>query len=166
MEKRIVIAGGCFWGVQEYYKRLKGVIKTTVGYVNGNITNPTYEDLKMMRATHAEACEIYYEDSIISLEKILTHMFRFIDSFSVNRQGGDIGLQYRTGIYYKTEEDLAIIKSFLNKMEQKYQRPLAVEVEVEKGYYLAEAYHQDYLTKNPHGYCHVNLNLIADDEKK
>lgn len=166
MEKRIVIAGGCFWGVQEYYKRLKGVIKTTVGYVNGNIKNPTYEDLKMMKATHAEACEIYYDDSVISLEKILMHMFRFIDPFSINRQGGDVGLQYRTGIYYQEREDLDIIKQFISKMEEKYQRKVAVEVEKEVGYYLAESYHQDYLSKNPYGYCHVNLGLIKDEELK
>lgn len=166
MEKRIVIAGGCFWGVEAYYKRLKGVNKTSVGYVNGNIKNPTYEDLKKHIATHAEACEIFYDPNIISLDTLLTHMFRFIDPFSLNKQGGDIGIQYRTGIYYQDEEDLQVIKDFMKKMEAKFNRKLAVEVEKEAGYYFAEDYHQDYLTKNPHGYCHVNLDLIAPDEKK
>lgn len=166
MEKRIVIAGGCFWGVQEYYKRLKGVYKTTVGYVNGNINNPSYEDLLNMRATHAEACEIYYNPDEISLEKILIHMFRFIDPFSINRQGGDVGKQYRTGIYYQEEADLLVINAFLTQVEKKYNRKVAVEVEKEEGYYIAESYHQDYLTKNPHGYCHVNMSLINEDELK
>ena len=166
MEKRIVIAGGCFWGVEEYYKRLKGINKTTVGYVNGNIKNPTYEDLKNMRATHAEACEIYYNPEVISLEKILIHMFRFIDPFSVNRQGGDIGIQYRTGIYYQDEKDLAVVNKFLQQVEAKYNRKVAVEVELEREYYIAEDYHQDYLTKNPNGYCHVNMDLINADELK
>ncbi len=164
--QRIVLAGGCFWGVQEYFKRLKGVATTTVGYVNGNIKNPTYEDLKKMKATHAEACEIYYDKEQISLSTLLNHMFRFIDPLSVNKQGGDKGIQYRTGIYYQDQNDKEEIDEFIKKQEEKYNQKLAVEVQVEDGYYLAEEYHQDYLAKNPHGYCHVNMNLISEDEKK
>jgi len=164
--KRIVIAGGCFWGVEAYFKRLKGVIDTNVGYVNGNIENPKYEDLKAKRATHAEAVEIYYDERIISLEKILEHMFRFIDPTSLNKQGIDEGIQYRTGVYYKDISDYQIIKKFIDIQNQKYNGKVVVEVEEEKGFYLAEDYHQDYLDKNPNGYCHVNLNLIKDEEKK
>jgi peptide-methionine (S)-S-oxide reductase len=164
--KRIVLAGGCFWGVQEYYKRLKGVLKTTVGYVNGNIKNPTYEDLKKMKATHAEACEIIFNPKEISLEKILLHMFRFIDPTSLNKQGHDVGIQYRTGVYYKTLEDKKIITDFIEKMQLKYDKKIVIQVEEEREYYLAEEYHQDYLTKDPNGYCHVNMGLILEDEKK
>lgn len=166
MEKRILLGGGCFWGVEEYFKRLKGVKTTSVGYANGNFANPKYEDLKNHVATHVEACEIIYDDEVISLEKILEHMFRFIDPFSVNKQGGDIGIQYRTGVYYKDEKDKKIILDFMAKKEKEYNKKIAVEVEEEREYYLAEDYHQDYLTKNPYGYCHVNLNLIREDEKK
>ena len=166
MEKRILLGSGCFWGVEEYFKRLNGVINTSVGYANGNFKNPTYEDLKKHIATHAEACEIIYDDEVISLEKLLEHMFRFIDPFAVNKQGGDVGIQYRTGVYYKTLEDKEVILSFMHKKEKYYNRKLAVEVEEEREYYLAEEYHQDYLTKNPYGYCHVNMNLIKEDEKK
>ncbi len=163
---RIVIAGGCFWGVEAYYKKLKGVHKTSAGYVNGNIEAPTYEDLLAGRATHAEAVEIYYDSKVISLTKILEHMFRFIDPTSLNRQGGDIGIQYRTGIYYQTEEDRDLIDDFIKKMNQNYNNKIVVEVKKETGYYLAEDYHQDYLDKNPFGYCHVDLNLIKREEKK
>src|SRR5690606_28544944 len=111
--------GGCFWGVEAYYKRLKGVINTNVGYTNGNIENPTYQDLLSGRATHAEAIEIYYDEKIISLENILEHMFRFIDPTSLNKQGGDVGIQYRTGIYYRELEDKVIIDEFIKKMNDK-----------------------------------------------
>lgn len=164
--KRIVLAGGCFWGVEKYYQILKGVITTTVGYTNGNIETPRYEDLINHRATHSEACEIYYDPKIISLQEILEHMFRFIDPTSVNKQGGDIGMQYRTGVYYKSEEDKHIIEEFINQKQNQYKNKIAVEVLEETGYYLAEEYHQNYLDKNPTGYCHVNLNLIKKEEMK
>lgn len=164
--KRIVLAGGCFWGVEAYYKRLKGILDTNVGYVNGNIKNPTYEDLKKGKATHAEAVEIFYDENVITLEKILEHMFRIIDPTSLNKQGEDIGIQYRTGVYYKDLEDYKVITNFINKMNEKYDGRVVVEVEEEKGFYLAEDYHQDYLDVNPYGYCHVDLSLIRDDEKK
>ena len=164
--KRIVIAGGCFWGVEGYYKRLKGVLDTNVGYTNGNFENPTYEDLKHHFATHAEAVEIYYDEKLITLKQILNHMFRFIDPTSLNRQGGDIGIQYRTGIYYQTEEDKKIIKQFLDEKNILLKGRLAVEMTEEQGFYLAEDYHQDYLDHNPNGYCHVDFGLIRADEKK
>lgn len=164
--KRIVLAGGCFWGVERYFQLLKGVVTTTVGYVNGNFKNPKYEDLINHRATHAEACEIYYDENIITLQQILEHMFRFIDPTSVNKQGGDVGIQYRTGVYYKTVEDKKIVENFINQKQKQYHKSIAVEVVEEKGYYLAEEYHQNYLEKNPTGYCHVNLNLIKKEELK
>ncbi len=164
--KRIVIAGGCFWGVEAYYKKLKGIINTNAGYVNGNIASPSYEDLLAGRATHAEAVEIYYDESLISLVKILEHMFRFIEPTSLNRQGGDFGIQYRTGIYYENLDDKEVIDKFILEMNLKYNNKVAVEVKKEQGFYLAEDYHQDYLDKNPYGYCHVDLSLIKKDEKK
>lgn len=166
MEKRIIIAGGCFWGVEGYFKQLKGINSTSVGYVNGNISSPSYEDVCSGRALHAEGCELIYDDKIISLPKILEHMFRFIDPTSVNRQGGDIGIQYRTGVYFEDKNDEIIIKQFIDSQQEKMQKRIVVEVEKIKNYYLAEDFHQDYLTKNPSGYCHVDFNLIKEDEKK
>ena len=164
--KRIVLAGGCFWGVEAYYKRLKGIINTNVGYANGNTVNPTYEQLINKVATHAEAVEIYYDEKVISLRKILEHLFRFIDPTSLNKQGGDIGIQYRTGVYYQTEEDKIIIQGFIDERQKQYHNSIRVEVLKEENFYLAEDYHQDYLDKNPYGYCHVNFNLIKKEEAK
>jgi peptide-methionine (S)-S-oxide reductase len=164
--KRIVIAGGCFWGVEAYYKLLKGVINTSVGYTNGNINNPKYEDLIQKRATHAEAVEIVYDEEVITLDTILEHMFRFIDPTSLNKQGGDIGIQYRTGVYYDTLEDKEIIDNFINKKNKEYNNQIKIEVLKESDYSIAEDYHQDYLDKNPAGYCHVNLNLVKQTERK
>ena len=164
--KRIVLAGGCFWGVEAYFKLLKGVHDTEVGYTNGNFDNPTYQDLIKHRATHAEAVAITYDDKLLSLETLLEHMFRFIDPTSVDKQGNDIGHQYRTGIYYKNDADRIAALAFLSKKAPLYNKPLAIEVIPEQGFFNAEAYHQDYLDKNPYGYCHVNLNLVKQDERK
>lgn len=164
--KEIILGGGCFWGVEAYFAMLKGVIKTDVGYANGNYLNPTYEDVCIRKATHVEACRIYYDENIISLEQILEHLFRFINPTSLNRQGADIGIQYRTGVYFTDDNDEHIIKQFISKEQQKYQKPIVVEVKRLENYSLAESYHQEYLRKNPNGYCHVDLGLIREDEKK
>lgn len=164
--KRIVLSGGCFWGVEGYYKQLKGVVDTNVGYTNGNIENPAYEDLLSGKATHAESIEIYYNEDEISLEQILEHLFRFIDPTSLNKQGGDVGIQYRTGVYYKDQFDKKVIDNFMKEMNKLYNNKVAVEVMEEAGFYLAEDYHQDYLDVNPNGYCHVDFGLIKEEEKK
>ncbi len=164
--KRIILAGGCFWGVEAYFKLLKGVLRTKVGYANGNFENPTYEDLIRHKATHAEAVAITYEETVIKLETLLEHLFRFIDPTSVDKQGNDLGHQYRSGIYYRDDKDLEVINAFLESKKPLYKKPLAIEVERELQFFDAETYHQDYLDKNPHGYCHVNLNLVRPEEKK
>lgn len=164
--KRIVLAGGCFWGVEAYYKQLRGVLETNVGYANGNFDNPSYEDLLSKRATHVEAVEIYYDEKEINLVQILEHLFRFIDPTSINRQGNDIGVQYRTGVYYQDLEDKRIIEDFIKAKNKEYNNQISVEVLVEEGFFLAEEYHQDYLDKNPNGYCHVDFSLIRENEKK
>jgi methionine-S-sulfoxide reductase len=100
MIKTIYLAGGCFWGVEAYFKRLKGVLETSVGYANGNTMNPKYEDLKAGKATHAETVQIKYDDDVITLTELLGHYLRFVDPYSLNKQGEDEGIQYRTGVYY------------------------------------------------------------------
>lgn len=166
MKRRIILAGGCFWGVEAYYQRLKGILTTNVGYANGNIENPTYEQVCSGVATHAEVVEVIYNDSEISLEKVLEHFFRMIDPFALNKQGNDIGIQYRSGIYYENLEDKLVIDKFLKTEQSKYKKPFAVELKPLENYYLAENYHQDYLIKNPTGYCHINLNIIKPEELK
>lgn len=164
-DKTIIVGGGCFWGVEAYFQRLKGVTYTEVGYANGNIENPTYEQVCSGEASHVEAVYIKY-DNTITLTKILEHLFRIIDPYSVNKQGGDIGIQYRTGVYYVDEEDLLEIMKFIKDFEKKHERKTAVEVKPLYNYYEAEAYHQKYLDKHVGGYCHVDLNLLRKEEMK
>lgn len=164
MEKIIYIAGGCFWGVQAYFDRLKGVIETKVGYANGNIKNPTYQQVKSHEANHSETVFIKYDDKIISLTDILNHFLRFVDPYSINSQGEDEGIQYRSGVYYETLNDKIIIEQYFNQIDKEHK--FKIEVLPLNNFYDAELYHQDYLIKNPGGYCHVNLSLIKDNEKK
>ena len=162
--KVIYVAGGCFWGVEAYYKKLKGIIDTECGYANGNIENPSYEDLKKHIATHAETVKVVYDETIISLIKILEHFLRIVDPYEVNHQGEDFGVQYRTAIYYLNEDDEKIINNYFNSIEK--SKPFAIQVEKLEAFYDPESYHQDYLDNNPNGYCHINFNLIRDDERK
>ena len=163
MKKIIYLAGGCFWGVEAYYKRLKGVINTVVGYANGNKVNPTYEEVKSHQTAHAETLKLEYDSSIISLEKILEHFLRFVDPYSIDQQAHDIGHQYRSGVYYIDVNDKHIIENYFNSnLDNDY----AIEVLPLDNFYKAEDYHQDYLNKNPNGYCHVNLSLIKKEEMK
>ena len=163
MIKTIYIAGGCFWGVEAYFKSLKGVTNTTCGYANGNTINPKYEDLKMHIATHAETVKVEYDDGIITLVKLLEHFLRFVDPYSVDKQGHDVGHQYRSGVYYTSKIDKSVIKDYFDsKLNDNYK----IAIEKLNNFYDAEEYHQDYLDKNPNGYCHVNLGLIKASEKK
>lgn len=164
--REIVVAGGCFWGVEAYYQQLKGVIHTEVGYAQGVVDHPTYEAVCTMETDHAEVVKITYDADVISLEKILEHLFRMIDPLSLNQQGNDIGTQYRTGIYYSDKTDLPTIKQFIAKEQQAYSAPIAVEVEPLKTFWPAEDFHQAYLLKNPQGYCHINFALIKPSERK
>ena len=167
--KIIYLAGGCFWGTEAYFKKLKGILKTNVGYANGDGDKTNYEIVS--RTDHAETVKIYYDFSRISLTEILLHYFRIIDPKSINRQGNDFGRQYRTGIYCEDgdEESERIIKEFIKYEEDKIGK-VAVEISSIKNFVKAEDYHQDYLDKNPMGYCHVNLNWadepIIDDDRK
>lgn len=164
--KTIYFAGGCFWGVEAYFDLLKGVTETEVGYIDGNKTNPTYEEVCSNIASHAEAVKVVYDAKLISLEQLLEHFFRIIDPFSLNRQGHDRGIQYRTGIYYNDDLDEEVIISFIkNKFKDDYYT-VKTEVLKNRDYSPAEKYHQKYLNKNPSGYCHVDLSLVTDEERK
>lgn len=156
--REIYLAGGCFWGVDEYMSRINGVIDTSVGYANGITENPTYEQVCTGITRHVETTYVKYDESIVSLEEILNKFWNIIDPTMLNRQGGDIGNQYRTGIYYVDEIDLDIINKTFEEQKNKYDRPIVTETIALKIYYEAEEYHQDYLKKNPGGYCHIDLN--------
>ncbi len=151
----IYLAGGCFWGSEKYFSLIRGVLSTEVGYANGNTENPTYEEVCRNNTGHAETVHIEYDSNVISLEFLLEMYYKSIDPTSVNKQGGDRGTQYRTGIYYVNNDDLPIIKKSIAKLQENYTDPIAVEVEPLRNFYRAEEYHQKYLDKNPGGYCHI-----------
>ena len=151
----IYLAGGCFWGLEEYFSRIEGIEKTTVGYANGQVESTNYQLIH--QTDHAETVHLIYDEENISLREILLYYFRVIDPLSINKQGNDIGRQYRTGVYYVREEDRATIEQVFAEQEEQLGQKLAVELEPLRHYILAEDYHQDYLKKNPTGYCHINV---------
>jgi peptide methionine sulfoxide reductase msrA/msrB len=162
--KDIWFAGGCFWGVQAYFARVPGVSGTSAGYANGRTEKTSYYELSA--TGHAEAVHIRYDPGRVGLKTLLEHLFMIIDPTSLNRQGNDVGAQYRTGIYYADEADRPLILSFLEERRGKYKKPVVTEVLKLENYIEAEDYHQDYLEKNPGGYCHVNFDTLASREPK
>lgn len=158
--KEIVLAGGCFWGVEAYMSRLNGVVETKVGYSNGELVDPTYEQVKTSTTGHAEVCYIKYDEDKISLEELLNRFWNIIDPTVFNRQGPDIGSQYRTGIYYINTEDIDIILKTRDEQQKRYEKQIVTEIEPLKSFYPAEEYHQKYLEKNPNGYCHIDLSSL------
>ena len=161
--KTIYLAGGCFWGVEKFFSMVKGVVATEVGYANGKKNNPSYEDLKAGRDSAAETVKIQYDASQTSLEKLLELFLLVVDPYSVNKQGGDEGLQYRSGVYYADENDKQIIKDYFDKhLKPDYK----IEVLPLKKYFSAEEYHQGYLNKNPNGYCHINMAKLKPEDRK
>jgi peptide-methionine (S)-S-oxide reductase len=158
--KEIVLAGGCFWGVEEYFSRINGVIDTKVGYANGHTKNPTYQEVCTNITGHAEAVYIKYDENILHLEELLNRFWKIINPTLINRQGPDIGSQYRTGIYYTDEKDLEIIQKSKAEQQEKYKDPIVTEIETLNVFYDGEEYHQKYLKKNPGGYCHIDLSKI------
>jgi peptide-methionine (S)-S-oxide reductase len=145
--------------MQAYFDLRKGVMETEVGYANGNTENPSYEQVCTNTTGYAETVYIKYDENEITLNKILEDFWKVIDPTLLNRQGGDMGTQYRTGIYYVDEDDLNIIKASMEKEASKYQKAIVTEVMPLKNFYAAEEYHQKYLEKNPSGYCHIDLSL-------
>lgn len=155
--KKIVLAGGCFWGVEEFLSRINGVIYTEVGYANGRTENPTYEDVCYKNTYFVEACLVEYDEKVLSLESLLKEYWSIIDPTVLNRQGPDVGSQYRTGIYYLNEADIETILKSKEENQKNYDKKIVTEVVPLTNYYKAEEYHQKYLKKNPNGYCHIKL---------
>lgn len=166
-DRVIYLAGGCFWGVEEYFQRIPGVRDVISGYANGKTTDPVYETIDA--TDHAETVKIIYDSNRVSIGEILTYYFRIIDPTSINQQGNDIGRQYRTGIYYESEDVKQVASLVMAEEAKKYKEPLAVELAPLTRFYPAETYHQDYLRKNPGGYCHIDLSLanvpIGEEDK-
>ena len=151
------LAGGCFWGVEELIRQLPGVIDTTVGYTGGTLAAPRYEDVKTGRTGHAESLEIEFDPARISYEEILRFFFRLHDPTTPNRQGNDIGTQYRSAIFVHDDKQREVAERVKKEVEAsgKWTRPIATEIVAATDFWPAEDYHQDYLQKYPNGYtCH------------
>ena len=161
--KEIWLAGGCFWGVEAYMARIYGVAGAVSGYANGSTEKPTYHEIG--HTGHVETVYVRYDPERVQLKALLEHFFMIINPTALNRQGNDVGTQYRTGIYYTDIEDLKIINEVMLRQSKKYAKPLAVEVMPLNGFYSAEEYHQDYLGKNPDGYCHVDFSPLKQITK-
>ncbi len=160
----IYLAGGCFWGVEAFISRLKGVNQTEVGYANGHDLAPSYEKVCKGKTGHAECVKVTYNPKIISLNEILDNYYKIIDPYTKNRQGPDIGTQYRTGVYWNEDSQKECVLKFFAHKQNLSEKKLVVEVGPIHSFYPAEDYHQKYLERNPQGYCHVDLNLINDEE--
>ncbi|MBQ4225715.1 MAG: peptide-methionine (S)-S-oxide reductase MsrA [Oscillospiraceae bacterium] len=160
--RTLYLAGGCFWGTQRFFDQFDGIINTEVGYANGPTENPTYKDV-CASSGHAETVKVVFDDALISARKLLEYYFMVIDPISVNRQGGDTGIQYRTGVYYDDDSLLPAIRAVFDEEQKKYSQPLAVELLPLENFFSAEEYHQKYLEKNPTGYCHIPSSMFELD---
>lgn len=158
--KTIYLAGGCFWGTQHFLGLIPGVVSTQVGYANSFVPHPTYRDVCTGETGAAETVEVTYNPERIPLETLLGLYYRTVDPTSVNRQGNDRGTQYRTGIYYTDPADRAIIEKSLHELTASIAGRIAIETGPLINFYPAEEYHQDYLDKNPGGYCHIDPELF------
>lgn len=159
--KDIYLAGGCFWGTEHFMGLIPGVIDTEVGYANSMVPTPTYKDVCTGATEAAETVKVTYDADAVSLQSLLQLYFKTIDPTSLNRQGGDRGTQYRTGIYYTDALDLPIIEEAISRLQRNYSTHVVIEVMPLKNFYKAEDYHQDYLDKNPGGYCHIDPSLFS-----
>lgn len=162
MKKTIYLAGGCFWGTAHLFSLVPGVCDTRAGYANSEIADPTYKEVCTGRTHAAETVEVTYEPDSVSLTSLLRLYFKSIDPLAEDRQGPDVGTQYRTGIYYTDSADLPVIEAEMATVQRRLSEPMAVECMPLKNFYPAEEYHQDYLYKNPGGYCHVSKKLFEE----
>lgn len=159
-----LFAAGCFWGTEGYFRQLEGVISTDVGYSGGITKNPTYEQTITGKTGHAETIRIEFDPSVIGYEELLQHFFRMHDPTTLNRQGNDVGTQYRSAVFAASTEQKVRAQEVLRRLEaaKTWQRKAVTEIREAGAFYSAEDYHQDYLVKNPNGYCHVDLTLARE----
>ena len=158
----IYLAGGCFWGVEKLMSSINGVIDAESGYAQGHTESPYYQDVVTGETGHAETVKVEYDPSVAPLPFILEIYYQAIDPTSVNRQGNDVGSQYRAGIYYSDPTDAGIVERSLAELQEHYDEPITVEAEPLTSFTTAEGFHQDYLEKNPGGYCHIDIKLFEE----
>ncbi len=157
--KSLVLAGGCFWGVEAYLKQFDGILHTEVGYANGPPIEPTYEQV-CNASGHAEAVMVHYNSEVITTAQLIDKFFDIINPTSINQQGNDIGVQYRTGIYYENLEQFKVAEKKLELLAESLDKPVTVELLPLENFYRAEEEHQLYLFKNPNGYCHIPKSMM------
>lgn len=157
----IYLAGGCFWGLEKYLSEIKGVISTEVGYANGKKNNPSYEEVCQKNTGHAETVKVEYDSEVLPLDFLLELFLEVINPFSLNKQGNDIGEQYRTGIYYLDDESRLVAEEIIATLQAKSSQKVMIEVKGLENYSKAEEYHQKYLDKNPQGYCHIGKDMFT-----
>ena len=162
--RTIYLAGGCFWGMQKFFDQFEGVVSTQVGYANGPDAAPTYQEV-CRNSGHAETVRIDYDETQLSLDRLLDLFFLVIDPLSVNKQGEDEGIQYRTGVYYTAADQLPALRAAFDREAAKVGAPLAVELLPLENFFPAEEYHQKYLDKNPGGYCHIPARMLHLERK-
>ena len=158
--KEIYLAGGCFWGAEHYFRNIDGVVDTEVGFANGDTPSPTYEQVYTDTTGYAETVRVIYNPEALPLADLLRAFFCAIDPLSLNKQGEDEGTRYRTGVYYTDSEDLPVAMQVFGEIQAGYSSPLAVELLPLKNFFVADGRHQDYLVKNPDGYCHLPLKIF------
>ena len=163
--KEIYFAGGCFWGTEYLFQQVRGVVSTEVGYANGKTKNPTYEEVISHTTGFTETVKVKYDADEVDLKLLIDLYFKSIDPTTLNRQGNDVGDNYRSGIYFTDKNTEAIVKAEVQKLAKNYTKPVVVEVETLKNFYRAEDYHQDYLKVNPGGYCHIEPGLFEEARK-
>jgi peptide-methionine (S)-S-oxide reductase len=150
----IVLGGGCFWCVEAVYERIDGILDAVSGYAGGSVKNPTYEQVSTGRTGHAEVVQLTYDPAKITLEKILEIFWKAHDPTTPNRQGADVGTQYRSIILYKNETERRVAEESKRKAQSSFRSPIVTEIVPLTDFYRAEEYHQDYYRKNPYaGYC-------------
>jgi peptide-methionine (S)-S-oxide reductase len=151
---KATFGAGCFWGVEEAFRNLPGVNSTTVGYAGGTLKDPTYEDVCTDRTGHAEVVEVDYDPEKASYEKLLETFWENHDPTTKNRQGPDVGTQYRSAIFYHTPEQEATAKASMQSAQEKFRKPIVTEISPASRFYRAEDYHQQYLAKRGLSHCH------------
>ena len=160
MEQKLYLAAGCFWGAGHFFKKLPGVRAVRVGFANGLTPNPTYQEVYTDTTGYAETVEVTFDPDKIPVRALIQLYFGIIDPTSLNRQGEDAGTRYRTGVYYTDAADLPAIQAVFDEEQALWEKPLQVELEPLRNFFPAEEYHQDYLLKNPDGYCHLPLKVF------
>lgn len=162
MTEKAIFAAGCFWGVQYYFDQIPGVIKSTVGYTGGQAENPTYEQVCTKQTGHAEAVLVEFDPKQVTYPALLKHFFRMHDPTQLNRQGPDVGDQYRSALFYFDDAQRQVAEQILSEVQLQHDKKVVTQITPATEFYVAEGYHQKYTQKTGHGMCHIPYEPIAD----